>query len=559
MSSDYAFTAACAIKSTWQTTKQVDHKKSGTDAVATAQEESQTIESALQAGDNHDVNERGVATAFTDWAPSSRPSGSGWVYPGSHHNDDSILAFLKEVHEETLEELVQNVKSSAFDNYEPNWQQRSEGVTLLSTWYPTFATEAEWHATNVSWNCTGTLLAVSYGRMDSVAWCHEKGHVTVWQVGQEDETKPYASFDADMYITSVAFHPADPSILAAGAYNGDILVWDVSDQAAGPKTSQGYKEGSREPILRLQWLINPREQEAKLRYVLCSSSADGKVLFWVAANKFAEAFSGYVVHNRKGALVGVQSMSFVTGNARGAQKGVGGGGRMNVPGVENVMLLGLESGDVYRTKPSVRATGKLKEGLPRLEVDNFEPHLGPVQAVDCSPFFRNLFLTASSDGSVRLYTTLEKNHLTAVEPSLESTHYIYSAQFSPARPSVFAAVSRNSNLYIYDLQSSRTKPAVAVEAGLDGAPTLSMAFNHAQPSLLVTGDARGAVRLWKLAGQLQEQTDLERAAVRQVEARATKTGGAAAENAAPAAAGAATGGSSDEEQSAVRALFGFSL
>jgi WD repeat-containing protein 34 len=137
---------------------------------------------------------------------------------------------------------------------------------------------------------------------------------------------------------------------------------------------------------------------------------------------------------------------------------------------------------------------------------------------------------------------LEKHHLAAVEPSLESTHYIYGAQFSPSRASVFAAVSRNSNLYLYDLQESRTKPAVTVEAGIDGAPALCLAFNHADPSLLVTGDARGGVRLWKLSGQLQEATDLERAAIRQVENR-----------------GATSPEKADDGPSAVRQLFGFAL
>eukprot|EP00672_Neobodo_designis_P018123 CAMPEP_0174853730 /NCGR_PEP_ID=MMETSP1114-20130205/29541_1 /TAXON_ID=312471 /ORGANISM="Neobodo designis, Strain CCAP 1951/1" /LENGTH=537 /DNA_ID=CAMNT_0016088397 /DNA_START=36 /DNA_END=1649 /DNA_ORIENTATION=+ len=536
--SDYTFTAAASIKSSWQSAKQTKSIGTATEHIASLEEEAQTVESALQNDDNQDVNERGVMTSVTEWAPRSQPAGSGWVYSGAHHDDDSVAAFLADVQDETLEDLVANAKSSAFDTYEPNWQQRSEGVELVSTWYPSFAVGHERHAIAVSWNCTGSLVAVCYGRIDTVAWCHEKGQIAVWQVGQADDAQPYTVFDSDTYITSVAFHPTDPSLLAAGAYNGDVLLWDVSDPDAAPRSSEGSREGSREPILRLQWLMNPGEQNPKLLYVLCSSSGDGKVLFWVAANNFEEAISGYVVHNKKGALVGVQSMSFVTGGA-GARK-ANLNGRKHVPAVKNVMLLGVESGDVFRTKPVVRAATKIKD-LPKLEVDNFESHLGPVQAVDCSPFFRNLFLTASSDGSVRLYTTLEKQHLAAVEPSLESTHYIYGAQFSPSRAAVFAAVSRNSNMYLYDLQESRTKPAVTVEAGIDGSPALCVAFNHADPSLLVTGDARGGVRLWKLSGQLQEATDLERAAIRQVESR-----GAAAPE-------------SDDGPSAVRQLFGFAL
>ena len=37
----------------------------------------------------------------------------------------------------------------------------------------------------------------------------------------------------------------------------------------------------------------------------------------------------------------------------------------------------------------------------------FRPHQGPVYGCNCSPFHRNLFLTSSTDSSVRLYSLLD--------------------------------------------------------------------------------------------------------------------------------------------------------
>lgn len=37
----------------------------------------------------------------------------------------------------------------------------------------------------------------------------------------------------------------------------------------------------------------------------------------------------------------------------------------------------------------------------------FHPHTGPVYSVDCSPFHRNLFVTAGTDMTVRLYSQLQ--------------------------------------------------------------------------------------------------------------------------------------------------------
>ena len=46
--------------------------------------------------------------------------------------------------------------------------------------------------------------------------------------------------------------------------------------------------------------------------------------------------------------------------------------------------------------------------VPRSPVTfSFHPHAGPVYSVDCSPFHRNLFLSASTDMTVRLYSQLQ--------------------------------------------------------------------------------------------------------------------------------------------------------
>jgi hypothetical protein len=540
--------ASCAelnMKSSWQAEKHFSNGVAQTMAVAFCEEEAQTTVSALQASETLDKAEGTGSVA--DRAPPAKQSGSGWVYPGEHFDDDSVAAFLAEVHEELTEELVANCKSSAFDAYEANWKAKKDTLALSTTLTPPFALEQEWHATGLEWNVSGTSVAVSYGRIDTTAWCQQKGYACVWHfLGAVDEGKPNVTLEADSYITALAFHPTKPSLLAGGTYNGEVLLWNLTEEGAKPMSSVGFSMGPREPLSQLQWVQDLREARDSHRYVLCTASADGKILFWSPTNKFKEAISGYEVHNKKRAVVGVQSLSFVSG-------GIGGFGQHTVPGVESVMLLGLESGDVFRTKPgnSMQAAAAANQpaasGFSVLEVDHFEAHLGPVQSVDCSPFFRNLFLTCSSDGAVRLYSTLERAHLAVLEPTQETKHFLYAAEFSPSRPSVFAAVSRNSQMYIYDLAESRATPSAVVDVGTDGCPVLSVAFNKADASLLATGDAKGVVKVWHLASTLSEPTDLERAAVRQTEVGVASPSKTAGGEAGPTVRGG----------TALRQLFGF--
>lgn len=241
----------------------------------------------------------------------------------------------------------------------------------------------------------------------------------------------------------------------------------------------------------------------------------------------------------------------------------------STPGLDNLMLLGVESGDVYRTKPGVTAavrqgvasSAATAGGSSALEVDYYEPHRGPVNAVDCSPFFRNLFLTASSDGSLKLFSTLERTPLALVEPSVESRHYIYCAQFSPARPAVIACASRSGLLHFYDLQVTRTKPCFTAEAGTDGSPVYTLAFNSSSSKYLATGDGRGRVIIWHLSSELTQTTDLERAAVRAEEAANRTTTGGGSPN--PKSSGFKEEGddaaASSKSADCMRELLGFSL
>ena len=46
-----------------------------------------------------------------------------------------------------------------------------------------------------------------------------------------------------------------------------------------------------------------------------------------------------------------------------------------------------------------------------LQVGHLQPHHGPVYSVECSPFFRNAFLSAGMDQCIRLYSILQVGHL----------------------------------------------------------------------------------------------------------------------------------------------------
>ncbi|PWV12983.1 hypothetical protein C3747_47g143 [Trypanosoma cruzi] len=436
--------------------------------------------------------------------------GLQYVYAGVEFDEEKLAMFLEESKVDVLSMLYRNAKSGAFSNYEPNWSAKGTEVVPVATLSSAYAVEGELHVLSLSWNSAGTLLAVAYGRMDTAGWCYSSGVVGIWNLARPDMdvNAPHHTLEMNLFATCVAFHPTQASVLAVGLYSGEVIVYsEVGSAIPTEMSTSGSPLSHREPVSSLQWIQSLQEMRESHRFILCSSAQDGRIFFWTPTNKLSQPIAAFSVENKKGVTVGVQSVKFAR---------PGGGIGAGVPSGDSPLIIGLENGDVGRARPGVVSVlvPRSSENLASLDVDWLNGHRGPVQNVDTSPFFHNLCLTCSSDGSVHFYNALERSPLATLEPSAETKHFLYAAQFSPFRPSVLAVVSRSSFLHIYDLQKSQLKPIASIEAGVDGAPVLCSAFNHVSPEWLATGDARGCVRLWRLPSTLIQTTDLERAAVR---------------------------------------------
>lgn len=162
----------------------------------------------------------------------------------------------------------------------------------------------------------------------------------------------------------------------------------------------------------------------------------------------------------------------------------------------------------------------------------FEPHTAPVYDASFSPFRKSLFLTASADGTTRVYSTLQRELLLSVDVT-PSAAYLYAAEWSRTRPMVFAAASEDGNVYVFDLKVDRVSPVLII-SGKDpvagsgtetttkssasgtaskgaaataasktaSAPMFALDFNPRQRNFLAAGDSAGTVHIWKLSWQL---------------------------------------------------------
>jgi WD40 repeat protein len=81
-------------------------------------------------------------------------------------------------------------------------------------------------------------------------------------------------------------------------------------------------------------------------------------------------------------------------------------------------------------------------------IRTYEPHIGAVLSVACSPF-SDQFLTCSTDGAVRLYDSKKEKCALTWEPC---TFGIHSVAWSTHKKELFACIGANNVTYVYDLE-----------------------------------------------------------------------------------------------------------
>ncbi|XP_067826053.1 WD repeat-containing protein 34 [Heptranchias perlo] len=410
-----------------------------------------------------------------------------------------LVRFLQRVEQMVIKELNKNIKSHAFDGFEVNWIDQPQTVSCLHTLHYPEAKERQLHVTGVSWNVTGSVIACAYGRLEDGDWSSEKSYVCTWNLDRRglNPKRPNTVIDVSSAVMCLAFHPVEPSLIAGGLYNGEVLIWNSSKTDDPLIARSGMSEDTHhEPVYQVQWIQSPSRSN---RLHVLSASTDGKILIWQMDGR------GQLVLQDGFALIVQQMPRNVRLNkARGDT--LFGVTALSFSHLDKtVFVAGVEGGYVLKCSTEVLTRAALSSGSVPLKAPaqfTFSPHCGPVHAVDCSPFHRNLFLTAGTDGHVHLYSMLQAEPILSLQ--LAQT-YLFSVCWSSVRPLVFAAATGEGTVLIFDLGQSCLCPAVSIEQNADRKPVYCLAFNPKQPQLLAAGNAEGSVKIWQLSAELTKQ------------------------------------------------------
>ncbi|KAM6316213.1 cytoplasmic dynein 2 intermediate chain 2 [Podargus strigoides] len=424
-----------------------------------------------------------------------------------HVDDTGLLSFLRRVEDAVITELRKNWKSRAFDGFEVNWTDQNETVLCLHTLSYPEAQDQNLQVTSVSWNATGSVVACSYGRLDSGDWSTEKSYVCTWNLDRRglNPQHPDLVVDVPSSVMCLAFHPSQPSLIAGGLFSGELVVWDTSRTDDPVVWRTGMTDDTHtDPVYQVNWLPDARHRTHSR---LLSVSTDGRILVWREERDgrlaLAEGFAVVAQQMPRSAQLkkfswgeaagGVTSLSFSHFDPRVFVVGVEGGCPLKCSTAAETLALPPTG-----TSVPLRAPAELA----------FSPHAGPVYSVSCSPFHRNLFLSCGTDGQVHLHSLLQTQPLVSLQLSKK---YLFCVRWSPVRPLVFAAASGEGNVcftgdvHLFDFEKSSQRPAVSIKQAAGERPVYCLEFNTKQKQLLAAGDATGTVRVWQLSSDFTEQ------------------------------------------------------
>ncbi|KAM6902451.1 cytoplasmic dynein 2 intermediate chain 2 [Xenentodon cancila] len=417
-----------------------------------------------------------------------------------------LLDFLRRVQDMVIRELKKNARSHAFDGFQANWEDPSLKVSRLHDLQHPSAQEKGLHITSVSWSATGAVIVCAYGRTDDGDWSNERSCVCMWNLERRSLRPKQADLviDVPTAVSSLCCHPDHPALIAGGLYSGEVVVWDTRRTQDPVLAQTGMSSDShREPVYHVSWVPLQKKGE----FGVLSASSGGHVLLWMV-----DSDQGRLLLNAAYALV--QQQVPQSGSAGFRTRGshtVGVTSLALSPWDSDTFMVGSEGGLLLRcsfssqTPAAVPSDGK-SVAAKAPAVFSFKPRSGPVYSIHCSPFHRNLVVSAGTDGLAHIHSLLQPNPLLSLRVS---DSYVFHVQWSPTRPLVFAAATGQGDVQIFDLGRRSLKPAVTIEGGAAAQAASCLAFNCHNPHLLAVGKTDGTVGIWQLSADLTEETPRE--------------------------------------------------
>eukprot|EP01035_Chromulina_nebulosa_P017614 gene17614-23189_t len=278
-------------------------------------------------------------------------------------------------------------------------------------------TAMAWHAINAD------LLAVGYGKIDRFKDINESidtgGLILFWSLRNPDY--PEKILRTVHSVTSLEFSRLSPLILAVGFINGDVYIYDTkrdNDNEWGKplySSTNIHGGGHTDPVWQVKWVTKGIERIESLM----SISTDGLIIEWNLKKgnpsaSIVEESNGWISRSASGFC-----FDFLPNDIS-----------------SQIYIVGTEDGSLHKCSTS----------YSEQYLDTFTGHY--------------------ADWSIKLYHIQSRAPLITMKTTGED-YSITDISWCPGNSTIFAAVTANGKLEIWDLSISSIDPIVLIDTDID--------------------------------------------------------------------------------------------
>ncbi|KAK0151733.1 WD repeat-containing protein 78 [Merluccius polli] len=326
----------------------------------------------------------------------------------------------------------------------------------------------------MAWNKKNQdLLAVGYGHSKD----HTAGLVCCWSL--KNITWPERIFLCQSGVSALDFSASKPNLLAVGLQDGCIALHNIQSPEKSPGRSE-YVHKHVWPLQQLCWTEQERgfSREETVE-ALISVSGDGRVSKWFQHKKLdctdLMKLKRMHVERKRAGEKERKPEALISKLTPGLCFDFH-------PQESNIYLVGTEEGHIHTCSCSNNEQ----------YLETYQAHKHPVHRVRWSPLSSDVFISCSSDWTVRLW---RRGFHTPMLDLTSTYSGVYDVAWSPRWATVFAAV-KQGQIEVWDLGSSILDPLI-VYAAHPGSELTSVLFATNTDGLLV-GDSTGRVTVYQL-------------------------------------------------------------
>ncbi|XP_059355470.1 dynein, cytoplasmic 1, intermediate chain 2a-like [Carassius carassius] len=310
------------------------------------------------------------------------------------------------------------------------------------------------------------LLVASYNNNEEAP--HEPdGVALVWNMKYKKTTPEYV-FHCQSAVMSATFAKFHPNLVVGGTYSGQIVLWDNRSNRRTPVQRTPLSAAAHTHPVYCVNVVGTQNA-----HNLISISTDGKMCSW-SLDMLSQPQDSMELVFKQSKSAAVTSMSFPLGDV-------------------NNFVVGSEDGSVYTA---------CRHGSRAGISEMFEGHHGPITGIHCHTAagpvdFSHLFLTASFDWTVKLWSTKSNKPLYSFE---DNSDYVYDVMWSPVHPTLFACVDGLGRVDLWNLNNDTEVPTASVS--VEGSPALNRLHWSQSGREIAVGDSEGQIHIYDVGEQI---------------------------------------------------------